>query len=402
MTHFLIGLVITFVLLLLFSKWKLWIGVLAGSITFGLINLGAEQTFESFIATISNINNWFLVIAVGLIPVLGGIISNSIHMNVVLSRLKGNKKVYFMVTPALFGLIPIPGGALMSCPLLRGVDENTSDSKLVAINIWFRHIFVIVYPLSSSLIIAAQLGGLTITTAILHMLPYSLVIVPIGYFAFLSKMKNQPQKREGNGNGNGSKKEILCLAVVLLSAPILHIILVSTLLGGMEQLSFFISMTTGVFLAVMINRLSLRKFLKIFASSKVDQFSLLFLFLLIFIGLIRSFEGLETIFAGFTPPLVLVGLFAFLMSFVSGRIEVALSITYPLLFASFGSENLPGLLFSFIYFSLFAGYLISPLHPCMAFSIEYFETKYYQVFKKLFPLIMIPFVIIAVIIFFVY
>ncbi len=401
MTSFIISLTVTFILLLLFSRWKLWIGVLAGALTFGVINLGVGELLFVFWVTIKNINNWLLVIAVGLIPVLGGIIRNSIHMNAVLSNLRKNKKQYLIMTPALFGLIPIPGGALLSCPLLKGFDKNISNDNYVAINIWFRHILVIVYPLSSSLIIASQLAGLTITTAIIHMLPFSAIVFIVGYLVLLRNIKNESLTGDIKYKKN-RKRDVFYIALVLLSAPILHVVLVSTLLRSREQLSFFISMTVSVILATVINKISIKKLFKIISSSKVDQFSLLFLFLLLFINTIMAYDKLDTIFVGYSPPLVFVGLLAFLLSFISGRIEIALSIVYPLLFVAFGSEVIPGILFSFIYFSLFAGYLISPLHPCMAFSLEYFETKYIQVFKKLFPLIMIPFTMIAILIWIIY
>ena len=402
MIEFLIGLAITFILLLLFSRIRLWIGVLAAALTFGIINLSFNELIQAFHHTLTTLDNWFLVVAVGLIPVLGGIIRKSVLMDDVLDKLRGSKKLYLMIAPALFGLIPIPGGALLSCPLLKGFDDNISHSKSVAINIWFRHIFVIIYPLSSSLIIASQLAGLTITTAIISMFPFSLIIIVIGYFILLADVKEEKNIRVKKKNNSKDAKNIFYLALMLLSAPILHIILVTTVLSGSERVSFLISMLTAITIAFVVNKLSLRKFFKIFATSKVDQFSLLFLFLLVFINVIRSYEQLDTIFEGFTPPLVLVGFFAFILSFISGRIEVALSIVYPIMFAAYGSETIPPVLFAFIYFSLFAGYLVAPLHPCMAFSLEYFETKYYLVLKKLLPLLLIPLILISLLVFILY
>jgi uncharacterized protein len=401
MLRFVIGIVITLVLLLLFSKWKLWLGVLAGALTFGIINLEITEIGRVFARVLADVETWFLVLAVGMIPVLGAIIRGSIHLESVLSRLRTKKKLYLMITPAMFGLLPIPGGALISCPLLKDFDKDISPERYVAINIWFRHLLVIVYPLSSSLIIASQLAGLSITTAIAHMFPFTLIMFLLGYWFIMSGIKNEelPQAKKMDSS---DKKDVAKLAVVLLTAPFLHILLSLTLLRSQERFSFFVSMIVSVVLAMIINKISLKSLLKIARTSKIEQFSLLFLFLLFFIAIIRSYEHIDTIFSGFHPPMVLIGVLAFALSYASGRIEIALSIIYPLIFAAHHLTSFSGFLFSFIYYSLFAGYLLSPLHPCMAFSLEYFGCSYGKVNKILFPLVLIPFIVVAAAVFFLY
>jgi len=36
-----------------------------------------------------------------------------------------------------------------------------------------------------------------------------------------------------------------------------------------------------------------------------------------------------------------------------------------------------------MYSAVFIGYMISPVHPCVSFSLEFFETKYKDFVKKL-------------------
>jgi integral membrane protein (TIGR00529 family) len=394
MTGFILSIVLAFTIMLVVSRWRLWVGVLAACFVFGLLNFHWTEFLSLSFQTTSSLPNWLLVAGVGLIPVLGTIMRESVHLNEILLRLRKRKKLYLIVTPLLFGLLPIPGGALLSCPLMKGVDSKITGDHYVAINLWFRHLLVIVYPLSSSLIIGAQLAGLSIVKAVLTMIPVMLIMLVTGYIFLLKGLKDDKTFPSDNGKkltGNKTVRTIL----LFLTAPILHILLSTTLLQHYEQLSFFIAMFSSVTLALISNRISFTKFLRLLKQSKIEQFSLLFLFLLLFLNLVRSYNNLDTVFQGIQPPLYFVGFLAFVLTFISGRIEIALSIVYPFIFSVYEITTFSPLLFMFVYLSLFSGYLISPLHPCMAFSLEYFQTGYWRVFRIIFPLLLIPLLLVS-------
>jgi len=393
-----LSLVLAFGLMLFLSRYRLWLGVLAAGVIFGLFNYEWQEFLRLGFQTFSSVPNWLLVIGVGLIPVLGTIMRDSVHLSDMLQRLKRRKKIYLMLTPLLFGLLPIPGGALLSCPLIKGVDNDISGARYVAINLWFRHLLVIVYPLSSSIIIAAQLAGLSIAQAILAMSPVAVVMFVVGYFALIRSLRNKDNNKHKE-MGKISVNRTIRTLLIFLSAPILHIFLSTTFLSHFEQLSFFISMSISIIIAILSNRISIAEFIQIVKKSKIEQFSLLFLFLLLFLNMVRSYENLELLFAGFHPPLFIVGIMAFFLTFLSGRIEISLSIIYPFIFTIYAITSFSPGLFRFIYFSLFAGYLISPLHPCLAFTTEYFQTGYWKVFRLIFPLLLIPFLIVSILFF---
>ncbi len=56
-----------------------------------------------------------------------------------------------MLSPALFGMLPMPEGALLSAPMVDRFGENIDDSKKVIINVWFKHYLVFIYPLGALL-----------------------------------------------------------------------------------------------------------------------------------------------------------------------------------------------------------------------------------------------------------
>jgi len=227
------------------------------------------------------------------------------------------------------------------------------------------------------------------------MSPVAVIMFVVGYLFLIKGLKREEDTEEEMGRL--SINRTVRTLLIFLSAPILHITLSTTILSHFEQLSFFISMLVSIIIAIISNRLNLVRFIQILKKSKFDQFSLLFLFLLLFLNMVRSYENLELLFSGFHPPLYFVGIMAFVLTFLSGRIEISLSIIYPFIFTVYAISNFSPSLFRFVYFSLFAGYLISPLHPCLAFTTEYFQTGYWMVFKKTFPLLLIVFIVVSMI-----
>lgn len=396
MTQLTISIVLAFTLMMTLSRWRLWLGVLAAGLVFGIINYEPVHFLQLTIQTFTSLSNWLLVIGVGLIPILGTIMRESVHLTEILERLKKNKKLYLMLTPVLFGLLPIPGGALLSGPLLKDFDPNISKEQITAINLWFRHLLIIVYPLSPALIIAAQLAGISILQAVLSMIPVMIVMFVTGYFFLIRGIKEDTAYKAPEKSKQSKSRTIRTL-LIFLSAPIIHITLSSFVLQESERLSFFIALTIAVVIALISNRIKFGDFLSIVKKSRFEQFSLLFLFLLLFLKMLTSYDNLMILFQGFHPPLYIVGFMAFLLSFISGRIEIALSFIYPFIFTVYGFTGFSPVLFAFIYFCLFSGYLVSPLHPCMAFSVQYFQTSYQKVVRIILPMLLIPFVAVSII-----
>jgi hypothetical protein len=79
-----------------------------------------------------------LALSVLLIPILGGIMEESGLMLELIQNMKVSKKVALMVSPALFGLLPVAGGALMSAPIVDQIDPALDSNRKVAINVWYR------------------------------------------------------------------------------------------------------------------------------------------------------------------------------------------------------------------------------------------------------------------------
>jgi len=81
-----------------------------------------------------------------------------------------------------------------------------------------------------------------------------------------------------------------------------------------------------------------------------------------------------------TLLLVVVGA---VLAFVTGRVQVPVSIIVPIYFAKYSVDSIPGLAFAVMFFSVYMGYILSPVHPCVSVSLEYFKTTFTQYSKSM-------------------
>lgn len=84
--------------------------------------------------------------------------------------------------PALIGLLPMPGGALFSAPLVASAagGGRASGELLSAINYWYRHVWEYWFPLYPGVILAMTLTGSSLPTFVAYQLPMSLVMAAAG------------------------------------------------------------------------------------------------------------------------------------------------------------------------------------------------------------------------------
>ena len=100
---------IALLIIIIVSRKELAIGLLVGSFIFALLT---EIPFLNSIGSVlGNISTLILLIIVSLIPVLGGLMEESRLMKEMVEDLQVSNKVALILSPALFGVLPVAGGA---------------------------------------------------------------------------------------------------------------------------------------------------------------------------------------------------------------------------------------------------------------------------------------------------
>lgn len=110
-----------------------------------------------------------------------------------------SRRIAMAVTPLLIGTLPMPGGAILSAPLVEAMDagQKHETDRLSATNYWFRHTLELVWPLYPSFILTTSLTGIP-TLRLIALNAYSLPILFIlGLFFILPASPTDSPKKSG-------------------------------------------------------------------------------------------------------------------------------------------------------------------------------------------------------------
>ncbi len=93
------------------------------------------------------------------------------------------------LAPLLIGTLPMPGGAIISAPLVDTMNENPERGKdlLATVNYWFRHILELVWPLFPAFVLTVSLSGIPTLTLIAFNLYAPLTLFMLGYTFLLPR-----------------------------------------------------------------------------------------------------------------------------------------------------------------------------------------------------------------------
>ena len=330
-----------------------------------------------------------LILIVNFINMLATIMKENRDMEKLVDSLGGilPKGGIIASIPALFGLLPIQGGALFSAPLIEreGKEVGISKEDLSLLNVWFRHVLFLVYPLSATMILLSGFTGRNIYSFIFLQVPSFIMMILIG-LALLngcSPKKDLLRKKKEDNDLKGLLYFIPILLVVLVSVPL------SVLLKFPSTGSLLISLFLGILSLLLIDRVPLKKIPHFIKEGFSPRFSLAIIGIMVFRELFSRSEFtefLKSLSHSNFPPFLLITLVPLLFGFSMGHNLVAVSLSYPILEPLFPSAglNLTSLA-SLIYMSSFMGYLFSPVHLCVVVTCEYFKTDLWKMYKKFIP-----------------
>lgn len=366
------------------SKYELGIILTIGAVGFAL--LAGVDILQSLTNVLTDPSILSLIIIMTLIPILGGIMEESGLMIEMIKKMRISRKSSLMMIPALFGLLPVPGGALMSAPIVQQIDTEADANKKVSINVWFRHMPIMVYPLSSSLIIASILTDINLYILVLGLLPGLIVMWLIGYITLVRNVSPFPEQ------GERDLKRAFHNLLPILIAPIIDFIGRTLFDIPVPELFLLVGLVFSIWLALRFGNMNFSNVKIISKKMKIWRFPLIIFSMFMFLEVFILSSAPEEI-ASVDLSVFLLILIGFFLGFATGRIQLPISIIIPIYIVQFTSITMPLLDFIFIYTSISLGYLITPIHPCVSYSTEYFETSFIKAVKILGKPIIISFMI---------
>jgi len=372
-----------FIAIILALRKNVFVGYilfLAGLVTALLFGAGFRDIIYGYKDVALSQNFLKIQAVIILITFLGRLLKDIGYLDhlVTASRgLIGGARTAAGVLPLLVGMMPMPGGALLSAPLVGKIlpRDRYSPEFAAAVNYWSRHVIEFWWPVYPGIILAAALTQIPIGTMALMQLPMTFVMVPIGYLFLIRKIKET-----GEGQGHLWKPLMNTLAGVW---PILLAIAIYAVTP--IHLVFAIMISIGILIikerpagrivrAAAKQALAPRLFALVFGILSFQQ-------MLEITNAVNSIPELSSQY-GFPPAAIIIAV-AFISGLLTGMLAALVGLSYPIL-AGFLYQ--PELNYSNIFLAFVAGYvgmMLSPTHFCLILTNEHFKARLSKVYKYL-------------------
>ncbi|MCX7750074.1 MAG: DUF401 family protein [Candidatus Bipolaricaulota bacterium] len=371
-----IGLLLSLGLVLGLARWSLWGAMVLGALALGFLSLPPLEVGRAFLSVWTSPSVPLLALAMALIPLIGGALAATGRLEDLLSGLPRSRRAVYALAPALLGMLPVPGGALLSSPLVERAGGSTPELRAAA-NVWFRHTLHAVYPLSPALITGALLAGLDVWGVLPYQLPAVALLAVLGSVALLRTVHGRVE-----GAGNRPRRASLVPLAILFTAPVLDLVLKRWVPLPVPELATVGAAAASLALAA-ARRLSLRELLAVARKERAWRFGLIVIGVFSYLAVFQRAGVPGRIAALALPPAALAVGVGWALGFATGRQQAALSLVIPLYVGAAGA--MPPWAFAVTYLASYLGYLLSPLHPCLTVSAEHVGVPLSAVWGRLLP-----------------
>ena len=404
------------VLLLLRLRVNLGLALLAGCALTGLLFwLPPVRFLEIIVAAVVSANAlcfWLLVI---LIVLLSHLMEKSGHLRQVVERVGdvvGSGRRRLATLPALVGMLPMPGGAIFSAPMVHAASDemDLSPARKVAINHWFRHIWEFCWPLYPGVVAyQEQLGkmDLTLGRVISFQFPLTLFMVLVGFLLLFPHDLKKPVHRPG---GRAWAERIWRLFVIGMPIVIVVVIfaglqpVANMLKSGVSveskvwaeqlrtlfaRLPLLAALVVSIAYVIRANKMSLGDVARFFTRRDTAwKMSLMVLGIVAF-GAVISQSGAAKEAAEFfrmhgLEIFIIVGV-PFIMGLVTGITVAFVSISFPLIMPLVFDDPHKLAYAVLAYCAGFVAVMISPVHLCLVLSRGYFKADAASTYRYLLP-----------------
>ncbi len=314
-----------------------------------------------------------------------------------LKEIIGNGKAASILLPAVLGLLPSPGGARFSCPMVEEVlgDKTSNDSKAF-LNYWFRHIWLDGFILYPSIILASSLVNRSVLNIFLHLLIFTFIHIVLGIIfegkniksEVVSKTKSQKEAFKGFLKG---------------IFPIIFIIVLYICLLNVTKYALHLSAICTLILLFIYNKYNFSKIIATIKQSIKIKFILIIVGVMIFNQFLSNSGLIDIWIKSITvyniPKEFLFVIIPFITGLTSGIAVSFVSLAFPIIIPLGLDQNIWYIVAAFV--SGFIGVMITPLHLCGAMSVDYFKSTINKLLKKVIMPEIIMIVIVILMLYFV-
>ena len=306
--------------------------------------------------------------------------------------------------PALIGLLPMPGGAIFSAPMVESASgkAEVARSLLSSINYWFRHIWEFFWPLYPGVLLAMALTHRAIP-AWTALMAFGTAAMFLGGLVMLRGIPADLQARSAPPPP-GTKRKLLGAtgsiwmillvwgAAYLLAGLGLDRVRPDTLAGMvLKHGPLVFGLLGSILWTVRTSRIGGAALRKAFCQPATYSLAGLIFAIMIFQRTLEAVGAPGRIAAelqGLHVPLVLVvALLPFIAGFVTGIAVGFVGTALPIVLNLAGAVDAAGAVayVPLAYTFGHLGQMMSPIHVCQIVSNRYFGTTYGPVYRHILP-----------------
>ena len=402
-TPYLIRVLISLLFILIMNKISRQLAV---SIVFGILALafwsGHPVGGIGAIAwkTFSSTNNLCLILVIVQVICLASQMSWTGVMKDLVETINSlvSQRTSIALLPAVIGLIPMPGGAIFSAPLVDECDHDKSIDPIIKakINYWFRHVWEYWWPLYPGVLLAVEITKIPVHWFMLLMFPLCLFSILGGYLFILKKINNENDSKKIRKKSDIKK-------LLLLLVPIIIIILIYSVIKifipFISEISRYLPMIIGIFISQIF--LQIKKpmifidWRNIIFSFKTLNFILIVILVLIYGAFINArlpdgtmlmtYMRSELALLGI-PLIAVIIIIPFICGLTTGIAIGFIGASFPIVLSLIGNNPTTGQLLSTTILAFGSGYvgmILSPVHICLIVTNEHFKTSLVESLLKL-------------------
>ena len=298
-------------------------------------------------------------------------VSGALHdMVEALKRKFSGVKVLLALMPAFLGLLPSPGGARFSAPIVEELSRSISldQNTKAAINFWFRHLFEFSSPIIPGMILACSIAGVAFGDMLRHLSWLTVLAFGVGWLILIRPIRAEI---ELNSSGSSIREEHGMYLALGSVAAIFVLVIAFGLTASMGTAAIVISLV-GV-----LNLISRPVGVKdIFVGALDKKMFVDISGILLFIQLLEVTNVLTEIVAAFQssplPVPVIIACVSFIIGILTGMSQGHVAIVMPIVAAmGRGNLDLAGVAMAFGV----AGQMLTPTHFCLIVTLNYFNSS---------------------------
>jgi integral membrane protein (TIGR00529 family) len=328
-------------------------------------------TIKTFAITLKEFETWNLIFIVVTITYFADLLKHSGFLEDIVKSYSAylSPRIFIPLFAFIIGALPMPGGALVSAPLVEKGSDNLSlnNEQKSVINFWFRHIWEPSSPLYPEMILASVILAVPVTRIIEIQYPISIAMFVAGAIFLLPLIKNNPIKT--------SKVKVSAWGMLTSLIPIL--IVISLIL--FFHISIIIATLIGIAYIIIVKQTKIAVLKKSINTKLLIRLAFL-MFAILYLKYIAIHGTIVSAVYTFLrstgiPNFVVLFTIPFIVGILSGAGTAMVGVSYPMLFSLLKSPNLVPTHLFIAFLGGWTALMLTPTHLCLSLTIEYFNAK---------------------------